>query len=36
MDTALVQTALREQALELAAVRGLGTLALLVKAFEIS
>jgi hypothetical protein len=34
MDTTLVQTAEREQLLELAAVCGLGTFAFLVKAFE--
>src|SRR5215204_3719859 len=34
MHAALVQTAVREQALELAAVRSLGTLALFVEAFE--
>jgi hypothetical protein len=34
MDAAFVQTAVCEQALELAAVRGLGTLALFVEAFE--
>jgi hypothetical protein len=34
MHTALVQAAIHEQALELAAVRGLGTLALFVEAFE--
>jgi hypothetical protein len=34
MDTALVQAAVREQALELAAVGGLGALSLFVEAFE--
>jgi hypothetical protein len=34
MDTALVQAAKREQLLKLAAVRGLGTFAFFVEAFE--
>jgi hypothetical protein len=34
MHAAFIQTAVREQVLKLAAVRGLGALAFLVKAFE--
>jgi hypothetical protein len=34
MDTALVQAAVREQVLKLAAIRGLGALAFLVEPFE--